>query len=280
MKSVVITGASSGIGKDLATYLAGKGWLVFAGVRKPADGEKLKAIHDAIEPLILDVTQEDQVEAAAGIVAQRLGDQTLTGLVNNAGIANWGPLPLQSMDEFRAHFEVNVFGLMAATRAFLPLLGADEAREGKPGRIVNISSNGGRIAAPFLAAYSATKHAVESLTDSLRRELVLYGIDAIVVGPGAVKTPIWDKAEKTPYVDSDWGAAIGKFADTFREAGEEGLAPIKVSKCVEKALTKRKPKARYAPVPNKLTNFYVPLLLSKRTLDKVFWNRFGLERRS
>jgi NAD(P)-dependent dehydrogenase (short-subunit alcohol dehydrogenase family) len=169
---------------------------------------------------------------------------------------------------------------MRTTQAFLPLLGMDESREGSPGRIVNITSVGGRLSSPFLGAYAATKHAVEALTDSLRRELMVYGIDAIAIGPGAVKTPIWDKAEdmnkNQPYANSVWAKSIEKFADVMLGGGREGLEPKVIGETVEKALSSDKPKARYAPVPNKLTNWIIPTRLPKRMLDKIFAKRYDI----
>lgn len=280
MKTVVITGASTGIGRAAAEYFAKKGWQVFAGVRKEADGAALKQANDRITPILLDVTKPDQVDAAVEMVREALGGQKLAGLVNNAGIANMGPLALQPLDQFEAHFKVNVFGLLRASQAFVPLLGIDESLAGAPGRIVNITSVGGRLAAPFLGAYTATKHAVESMTDSLRRELVIFGIDAIAIGPGSVKTPIWDKAEQAnssnPYANSPWSDAIETFEEVMLEGGRTGLDPEVIARTIEKALTARKPKARYAPVPDKLTNFTIPVLLPKRMVDGVFWKRFGL----
>jgi len=275
MRAVVITGASTGIGRAIAEHLARSGWKVFAGIRKAEDGEALVAAVPAISPLMLDVTEE---------VASAIGEATLGGLVNNAGIARMGPLAIQPMDEIRAHFEVNVFGAIAASQGFAPLLGMDTARKGEPGRIVNITSVGGKIASPFLGAYTATKHAMESVTDTLRREMLVYGIDAIAVGPGAVRTPIWDKAEDAnegqPYQDTAWAGSIEAFSKVMLEGGRDGLAPETVAEVVETALTARKPKARYAPVPNKLTNFTVPTRLPKRWLDSIFASRFNIERRS
>ncbi|MCR9193606.1 MAG: SDR family oxidoreductase [Hyphomonas sp.] len=280
MKTVVITGASTGIGRATAEHLAAQGWQVFAGIRKEADAAALVEADDRIKPILLDVTQPDQVDAAVETVRAALDGQKLAGLVNNAGIANMGPLALQPLDQFEAHFSVNVFGLLRASQAFAPLLGMDESLEGAPGRIVNITSVGGRLSAPFLGAYTATKHAVESMTDSLRRELVLFGIDAIAVGPGAVKTPIWDKAEESnssnPYANSPWAKPIEIFSETMLDGGRTGLDPIVIAKTIETALSAKKPKARYAPVPDKLTNFTLPMLLPKRVVDGFFWKRFGM----
>ena len=280
MQTVVITGASTGIGRASARHLAQQGWRVFAGVRKQADADALAADHPNITPLILDVTDSASIGAAVATVSAALEGGTLAGLVNNAGIAQMGPLAIQPMDEIRAHFEVNLFGALACSRAFVPLLGEDGSRTGAPGRIVNITSVGGKISSPFLGAYTATKHALESVTDTLRRELMVYGIDAIAIGPGAVATPIWDKAESDaglPYQDTVWAKAIANFAGIMLKGGREGLPPEDIAKVVETALSDPSPKARYAPVPNKLTNFTIPSRLPKRWLDRIFAKRYGME---
>lgn len=281
MKTVVITGASTGIGEATALHLAKHGWRVYAGVRKQADADALSASSEGdIRPLILDVTRQEHLQTAVRTVSEALKGETLTGLINNAGIANMGPLAIQPLDDFKAHFEVNVFGLLRASQAFAPLLGMDKTRTGAPGRIVNITSVGGRISAPFLGAYTATKHAVEAMTDTLRRELVVFGIDAIAVGPGSVKTPIWDKAEDAnsdgPYAGSAWSEALKQFEQVMLKGGREGLPPEQIAKVIEIALEDATPRARYSPVPNKLTNWYIPTLLPKRVLDSVFRKRFGM----
>lgn len=283
MKTVIITGASTGIGAGAACHMAAKGWRVFAGVRKHSDGEmlKLKASGD-LRPILLDVTKPDQVENAVGTVSAVLDGERLGGLVNNAGIAKMGPLAIQPMEDFRAQFEVNVFGLLAMAQACVPLLGADPARTGPPGRVVNITSVGGRLSSPFLGAYAATKHAVEAMTDTLRRELVIYGIDAIAIGPGAVRTPIWDKAEKDNtedlYASSDWAEPLKRFEQVMLSGGRTGLTPEGIATYIETALTADKPKARYAPVLDKLANWTIPTRLPKRMLDGIFWKRFGLKK--
>lgn len=281
MKSVVITGASTGIGRATAEYLARQGWKVFAGVRKQADGDLLTASNPAIIPLILDVTKTEQIAKAAQHVSQALGGEKLGGLVNNAGVAMIGPLALQPLDEIRQHFDINVLGLLAAVQGFAPLLGMETERTGTPGRIVNISSFGGKMAAPFLGAYSATKHAVESLTDSLRRELIVFGIDAICVAPGAIKTPIWDKAEEDekrgPYANTRWAGPVRQFTKGFLEAGEKGWPPEDIAKVIETALCDPSAKAHYAVGPEKLVNYSIARRLPKRMLDKGFSRRFGME---
>ncbi len=283
-RSVLITGASTGIGRAAAHHFAANGWTAFAGVRSGQDAAALvDGTSGDLRPLILDVTRQDQVDAAATAIGAALGKRRLTGLVNNAGIAKMGPLGLQPLKDFEAHFAVNVFGMLRMTQAALPLLGSDPSREGAPGRIVTITSVGGRIAAPFLGAYTATKHANEAMTDTLRRELAIYGIDAIAVGPGSVRTPIWDKAEADnsggPYANTDWADSLEIFEKTMLGGGRTGLLPEQIAAVIEQALTDPKPKARYAPVPDKLTNFTIPTLLPKRILDRIFISRFKLNRR-
>ncbi|MEM9738387.1 MAG: SDR family NAD(P)-dependent oxidoreductase [Pseudomonadota bacterium] len=282
MQTVVITGASTGIGRATAGYLAHQGWRVFAGVRKENDAKALGNDHENITALRLDVTDEQSISAAMETVSNALQGETLCGLVNNAGIAFMGPLALQPMSEIEAHFRVNILGAIAVTQAFAPLLGMDRTRTGAPGRIINISSAGGLIAGPFVGAYTATKHALEGATDTFRRELMIYGIDAIVVGPGAVKTPIWEKAdeknEARRYASSEWAGSLDAYADTLMQAGEDGFSPEKIAHVIETALTDPRPKARYAPVPNKLTNFTIPTRLPKRWLDGIFASRFGMKK--
>lgn len=280
MKTVVITGASTGIGRITADYLAGAGFRVFAGVRNMADGEPLAQLSDNILPILLDVVQPAQVDAAAETVRKALDGHKLSGLVNNAGIANIAPLAVQPLDQFEAHFQVNVIGLLRATQAFVPLLGMDESLLGTPGRIVNVSSVSGVLASPFLGAYAASKHAVEGMTDTLRRELAIFGIDAIAVAPGSVKTPIWDKAEDsnkdTPYANTPWATYIDKFSTYMLQAGREGLEPLEIARVKEEALTAASPKARYAPVKDKFRNFTLPTRLPKRLVDNAIRKRLGM----
>ena len=197
MRSVVITGASTGIGWASAKMLLDRGFRVFGSVRKQADADRLRGEFGAnFTPLIFDVTDEAAVLAAAREVRGALNGETLAGLVNNAGIAVSGPVLELAVDEFRRQMDVNLIGPIIATQAFGPLLGADPALKGPKGRIVMISSVAGRNGNPMTSAYSASKHAIEGLSESLRRELMLFGIDVIIIAPGAVKTPIWSKAEE------------------------------------------------------------------------------------
>lgn len=229
----------------------------------------------------MDVTDDKAVKAAAVVVAERLGRSTLFGLVNNAGIAGGGPLLHQPVEDFRQTLEVNLLGPFRVTQAFAPLLGADRARVGKPGRVVQISSVGGRLAFPFLGSYVASKFALEGMSESLRRELLLYGIDVIIVGPGSVKTPMFDKAQQidlSPYMATDYGPILKGFVEYFLNESKKGLPASRIGEAVYKALTVRKPRVRYAVVPQRLKNWTLPRALPQRMLDRMIGKQSGLLR--
>jgi NAD(P)-dependent dehydrogenase (short-subunit alcohol dehydrogenase family) len=280
----VVTGASTGIGRAAVKILTQRGWRVFAGVRKEADADSLRQeFGDKVAPLLFDVTDAAAVRAASADVRAKLEGRTLSGLVNNAGLGTGGPLLHEPLDEIRKVFEVNVFGVVTVSQAFIPLLGTDRALTGEPGRIVNITSVAGRLAPPFLGDYAMSKHALEAFTDSLRRELMIYGIDVIAVGPGAVLTPIWDKAEsanESIYASADYGGSLKAFKARFIKEGRKGMPAERVGEAIHLALTARKPKARYAVVTNRLVNWTLPILLPKRVVDRLIANRLGLTRRS
>ena len=281
MKSVVVTGSSTGIGWGASKVLIRKGFRVFGSVRKAADGERLvKEFGPNFVPLIFDVTDQAAVNVAAEQVSAALAGETLFGLVNNAGIAVAGPLLYLKIDELRQQLEVNVTGQVIATQAFAPLLGADRSRKGKPGRIVMISSVGGKNATPFMAPYNASKFGLEGMSESLRRELMLFGIDVIVVGPGAVATPIWDKAEQvdvTQYANTPYTVQLERIKAYMLESGPKGLKPETLGKAIHKALTTANPKVRYVVTPNK-TQEIMAAILPKRTMDRLIAGRLGLKK--
>jgi NAD(P)-dependent dehydrogenase (short-subunit alcohol dehydrogenase family) len=281
-KSVVVTGASTGIGYAIAAVLGKRGIEVFGSVRKQPDGERLqRELGKTFTPLLMDVTDDQAVKAAAGVVAEKLAGRTLFGLVNNAGIAGGGPLLHQGIEDFRQTLEVNLLGPFRVTQAFAPLLGADRTRTGKPGRIIQISSVGGQLGFPFLGSYVASKFALEGMSESLRRELLLYGIDVIVVGPGSVKTPMFDKAQQidlSPYMATDYGPILKGFVEYMINESKKGLPASRIGETVYRALTKRKPRVRYAVVPQRLKNWTLPMTLPKRMLDRMIGKQSGLLR--
>ncbi len=281
MKNIVVTGVSTGIGYAIAKTLAANNFHVFGSVRKAEDGQRLASeFGAAFIPLVFDVTDEKGVHDAATFVREKLNGHTLDGLVNNAGIALPGPLIHQPIQDFRQQLEVNVTGQLIAIQAFTPLLGSDRSLKGKPGRILNMSSVGGKNGAPFVGAYAASKHALEGLSESLRRELMLYGIDVIIIGPGAISTPIWDKANEmdiTDFEKTDYGKVLEGFRKYMTNAGKHGLPAEKLGELVLHIMTTAKPKVRYAIVPQRLKNWTIPQLLPKRMVDKIIAKQLGFK---
>ena len=281
-KSIVITGVSSGIGYAAAAQLVGYGYNVFGSVRHQADAERVQTeLGERFTPLLFDVTDHEGVKTAVSQVQSALGGQNLAGLVNNAGISALGPLAHMPLDDFRRQFEVNLFGLLDVTQQFLPLLGARPHAPEPRGRIVNVSSVSGRIAYPFFGACAASKHALEALSDALRRELIVYGIDVIVVEPGTTATPIIDKAsgEADHYLDTPYGDIIRKMqAESVAERRASAIPVEKVSDIIVKALEVAEPKARY-PIPRKrFSGWLLPRLLPARWLDRIVAAQMGLHR--
>src|ERR1700674_733964 len=279
MRSVVITGASTGIGWATAKLLLDRGFRVFGSVRKPADADRLRSEFGAnFTPLLFDVTDEAAVLAAAREVRAALAGEKLTGLVNKAGIAGAGPVLELPADQFRLQMEVNVIGPIIATQAFGPLLGSDPTLKGRKGRIVMISSVAGKNGNPLASAYSASKHAIEGLSESLRREMMLFGIDVIIVAPGAVKTPIWGKAEEidiSAYKNSPYFAALERIRKFMLHLGEIGLPAEKIAEAIAAALTSASPKVRYQITPDPMRHL-MTAVLPKRMVDRIIAKRLGL----
>jgi len=283
MQSVVVTGVSTGIGWGITKVLIQHGYRVFGSVRKQQDAGRLtKEFGETFVPLIFDVTDETGVQTAAQQVRAQLTGETLFGLVNNAGIAIPAPLMHQPIEDFRKQMEINLVGQLIVTQAFIPLLGSDHSLRGSPGRIVNISSTGGRNGGPFLGAYVASKHALEGLSESLRRELMLYGIDVIIVGPGSVATPIWDKAERVDlsrYENTDFAESARRVQKYMIEDGRKGYPPEKVGEVVLHALTAPKPKVRYSVVPGNPIGRIIQQALPKRLVDGIIAKNLGFKQK-
>jgi NAD(P)-dependent dehydrogenase (short-subunit alcohol dehydrogenase family) len=279
MRSVVITGASTGIGWASARILLDRGFRVFGSVRKQADADRLRGEFGAnFTPLLFDVTDEAAVLAAARQVREVLGGETLAGLVNNAGVAVAGPVLELSADDFRRQMDINVIGPVIATQAFGPLLGADPSLKGPKGRIVMISSVAGKNGNPLSAPYCTSKHAIEGLSESLRRELMLFGIDVIIVAPGAVKTPIWSKAEQfdmSVYQNSPYLPALNKVMAFMMKLGETGLPAERIAEVVFEALTAARPRVRYQITPDRMRHL-MTATLPKRVVDRIIAKRLGL----
>ncbi|MGE0827947.1 MAG: SDR family NAD(P)-dependent oxidoreductase [Hyphomonadaceae bacterium] len=281
-RAIVVTGASTGIGRACVAKAAQEGAHVFAAVRKATDADSLKAeFGAAVTPLFMDVAKPEEIAAAAREVDARLDGRRLFGLVNNAGVAVPGPLPLMETSELKRQFEINLFGAHETTRAFLPLLGMDEARTGPKGRIVMMSSVGGRIGNPILGAYAASKHALEGYSQSLRRDLLLYGIDVIVVAPAAVNTPIWAKDEDLArYRGTDYDATLAKLEKIMKRLGDEGLPASAVADAVWRGLTDARPRPRVTVARNALTSDVLPRLLPERFVNRMMARMLHLQPKS
>src|SRR3954451_6687009 len=247
--AVVVTGASTGIGRATALFLDKKGYRVFAGVRKQADAESLgEEGSDRLTPLTIDVTKEDSIKSAKDEVERAVGEDGLAGLVNNAGVGDGGPVETMDLDVLRNVLEVNLVGQVAVTQAFLPMI-----RE-VPGTIVFIASIGGRIASPFMSPYNTSKFAVEALGESLRQELAPWAIDVVVIEPGSIDTPIWSKGAETiddqkesmsPTEERLYGKQLKRMDEVPTETASRGIAPEKVAKVIHEAIRSEKPRHRY-----------------------------------
>ncbi len=272
-RAVVITGASTGIGAACALHLDRLGFLVFAGVRKIKDGEALQRQGtDRLVPLLLDVTDEPMIKKSQVIVSEQLGNSGLFGLINNAGIAVVGPLEAVPIPDLRRQLEINLIGQVAVTQTFLPLIRL--AR----GRIVNIGSIAGRAAMPLMGPYSASKFALEAITDALRLEVRQWGIEVSIVEPGAIATPIWDKSGKgatdleaatTPELRLLYADVIAGVKKVVAEAAKRAITPDAVAQVVEQALTATSPKTRYLVGADAKFRALMIKLLPDRVSDRV-----------
>ncbi len=270
-KTILITGVSTGLGYGALKEFTSRGYTIFGSVRKQEDADKLNAeFGDKFVPLIFDVTDYTSIDKSVDVVRQKLNGHGLGGLINNSGISVSGPIQYLSVDDIRKNFEVNVFGLIKVTQAFLPLLGAQPSHPSTPGRILNISSVAGKMAPPYMAPYVGSKHAVEGISGSLRRELMRYGIEVIIIGPGAVQTPIWDKGSMDKFKDTPYIASLVKFFTKFITEGKQGMPLDVFSKRLADIFETPKPKTRYAIVQGKFANWTLPQLLPDRTVDNFF----------
>src|SRR6204780_845124 len=279
-KDVVVTGISTGIGWGTTKVLVSKGFRVFGSVRKQADADRLQnEFGNGFVPLMMDITDADAVHQAAQKVGSMIGDRNLVGLVNNAGIVVSGPLLYLRPSEYRRQLDVNMISPLVVIQAFAPLLGTDKERRGPTGRIVNITSSGAKVPIPLLGAYSSSKSGLEGMSDVLRLELMLFGIDLVMIEPGFVNTSMYDKGEKedlSEFKRTEYWDAVQNFQKFIVAEGRNGFSAERLGEAVHLALSTAKPKARYAVVKQRFKNWIVPRLLPARMLDAVVAKQLGL----
>lgn len=272
MRAVLVTGASTGIGRATALRLDAAGWRVFAGVRREPDAESLRREgSERLAPVLIDVTEAGQIAAAAETIAADRGDAGLDGLVNNAGVSLPSPLETMPIEDFRWQVEVNLSAQVAVTQAMLPLL--RRAR----GRIVFISSIGGRIAFPMTGAYHAAKFGIEAVGDVFRRELRQAGISVSIVEPGSIATDIWDRGERagdeiatrSPRAEELYGSSLEKYRSAFRGVAGRGIPADRVAKAIEHALDSRRPRPRYLVGIDARTQARLKYLIPTRVFDRI-----------
>jgi len=275
----VVTGVSSGIGNAVLRELLRAGWRVYGSVRRQSDAERLsQQLGTAFSPLLFDVTDEAGLKRAAQEVRTALDGRKLSGLVNNAGIAVPGPLLELPIAELRRQLEVNLVSVLAVTQAFFPLL-RTRADGGRPARIVNVSSVAGRISLPFLGPYATSKHGVQGLSDSLRRECLASGVDVVVIDPASVATSIWDKAEAldlSPYAQSPYREQMRRMRDSMVANGRRGSKPEVIGRKVVRVLQAARPRARHIVGKGSTGIWLVTHLVNRRTVDRFLGRALGL----
>jgi NAD(P)-dependent dehydrogenase (short-subunit alcohol dehydrogenase family) len=268
-RTILITGVSSGIGYGTTKELINRNYTIFGSVRKQEDAQRLKAEWgEKFIPLVFDVTDQTSIERAAAEVQTHLNGRGLGGLINNSGISVSGPVEHLAIDKVKHNFDVNVLGIFRVTKTFLPLLGTRKDHPACPGRILNISSVSGKIPAPYMAPYTGTKHAVEGISHCLRKELLPFGIDVVIIGPGPVQTPIWDKDSLDEFKDTQYISSMMKFFNYLVAKGKNGMPLDECSCRIADIFETKKPKTRYALVQNKFRSWILPLLLPDRVADR------------
>ena len=278
-KSIMITGISTGIGRGTLDYFVSKGFHVYGSVRSTKDANRLKRIYkDKLTTIIFDVTKLTQLKKAAAFIKKDLNDSNLLALVNNAGTSFPGPLLKQSVKDFEKQIDINLNGAFRVIKYFAPLCGAEKNNNYKKGVIFNISSLSGKIGMPGLGAYTASKHGLEGLSQSLRRELLRYGVDVVIIGPGPIKSEIFNKVDKKfleSLKKSDYAKAAKLIPKRNKNALKIAFPAIEVGKLIFNALHNPNRKTRYTITPNKMMYWTVPMTISDRMLDRMIQKRSG-----
>jgi len=284
MRTVLITGVSTGIGKSIAEQLLENKFYVIGSVRKEEDAKFLKEKYGKnFDYVIFDVREQNTIKKSKSKVISILekNNSYLCSIINNSGIAIGGPVQYLDIEIFKKQFDVNYFGLISVTKIFLDLLIQSNTYPLK-NKIINIGSISGKRSYPFVAPYTSSKFALEGFTDSLRRELLIHNIDVVLIQPGPIKTAIWNKVpniEDNPFLKTEYGESIRKFAKVYIEMGNKGLNPDIIGNRALKILQTNKPKTRYVITPNKLMNYLIPGFLPDRWVDKIIGKIFNLSKK-
>ena len=279
-KSILITGCSTGIGAALVLEYLTQGFLVFGSIRDKKMEPLLKKKYGKnFIPLVFDVTNYSQISKAYKKVKLKLRGANLGILINNAGIAQLGPVEHISSEEFDLHLRTMVLGAFNCVQIFLPLLGTENRLT--PGKVINISSGGGSIGQPFMASYCSSKHALEGFSESLRRELLIYGIKVIIIAPRAFKTAIWEKSNvdkrASDFRKTVYSQAFSKFTGFIKDVSKEGQDVKVLARKIYKISTLTKPKVKYSMGPSGL-QFFLIRTLPKKLIDKILGKYFLLIR--
>ena len=281
MRSVLVTGVSTGIGKAIAEELLNNEFIVIGSVRKESDGEDLKKrFEENFYPVKFDVTKKHEIQKAKVEVEKILADRKsyLSCVINNAGIALGGPVRYLDVDIFRKQFEVNFFGLIEVTKTFLDLL-IDHNSYKMKNKIINIGSISGKRSYPFVGPYTASKHALEGFTDALRRELLIHDVDVVLIQPGPIRTPIWDKAPKiedNPFLKTEYEIPLRKFNKGYIKLGVDGYSPTIIGNKIVEVMNTNKPRTRYVITPKIFKNYLIPGFLPDRWVDRLTGKMLGL----
>ena len=283
MKSIVITGTSTGIGYACSKHFIEQGYKVFGSVRNNNDAERISNdLGTNFIPLIFDVTDETAVKESVKVVENHIGDQKLSGLINNAGLGVMGTIQSLTAEQFKYQFDVNVLGVFHCCQAYLDLLGADKNRKGDPGKIINISSISGEIGMPFMSAYNMSKFGLEGFSEGIRRELLMYGIDVVVIAPGPIKTPIWKKInqkdEVKRYDNSDFRESLARAMKMTDKMEQIGFEPIVIAERALSIIESKKNNTRYRIDPTRMQNILLQLF-PKRIADRMIAKRMNIIRK-
>ena len=274
MSYILITGASSGIGYATAKFFLDKGHIVFGSVRKKSDASRLKSdFGESYIPLIFDTTCELEVKKSFQFVKKTVESKGLSALINNAGVAIFGPMQHISLEEMRVQFEVNVHAVVSITQTFLPLLGASNDSIYPKGKLFVISSVSGRVTRAFLGSYSGSKHAIEAIFDAYRRELmIIYGIPVVIIEPGPIKTDIWGKAKKEKdkrFKDTDYDKIFDNFKKEVEQIEKIAIPSERVAKTIYKAYRSKKPKTRYVVTPKRFFVWMAMHIIPDKLMDRI-----------